>query len=318
MLPLSFEPFFRPQVWGGRWLADHLGKPLPAEGRFGESWEVSAHPLHVSRVVDGPWRGTTLTELWRDHAAELLGRPVQSGEKFPLLVKLLDCQELLSVQVHPDDPTARSLLGDDFGKTEAWVVLDAAPTARVYAGLRSGIGPDELRRHLAAGTVADCLHQFVPRAGDCLLLRAGTVHAVGGGVRIAEVQQSSDATFRLFDWNRPGPDGQPRTLHIEQSLASIDWTAGPLHPLSPLPLPELPSGVHGERLARCPYFELRRYHLTAPLPWPPEGSAHRHRSAGSLLPQSPVRAAIRKTSAGSPAHPQSLGDAERRMSIWQL
>ncbi len=206
-------------------------------------------------------------------------------------MKFLDCRELLSVQVHPDDATARRLIGDEPGKTEAWVVLAAEPGGRIFAGLNRGIGRRELESHLEAGTLPECLHSFAPQPGDCLLLRAGTVHAVGGGVLLAKVQQSSDATFRLFDWDRAGPDGKPRTLHVPQALESIDWTAGPVGLISGRPLecrPPAPRtahlperddhfagaaasgpGVVGEQLATCRYFELRRYRFAETLSCPP-------------------------------------------------
>jgi mannose-6-phosphate isomerase len=262
--PIVFEPYFRPQVWGGRQLLERLGKPLPPEGRFGESWEISAHPHHVSRVSEGTLRGTLLSDLWRDYGAQLLGRAVASGEKFPLLLKYLDCRELLSVQVHPDDAAARRLTSDELGKTEAWVILHAEPCSRIFAGLKPGVTREELARNLDQGTVADCLYSFTPKAGECLLLRAGTIHAVGGGVLIAEVQQSSDATFRLFDWNRLGADGKPRALHRAQALEAIDWTLGPARPLAPRPLAGLGPQGSVELLAQCPYFELRRHRLEGP------------------------------------------------------
>jgi hypothetical protein len=198
-IPLVFEPYFRAQVWGGRRLQERLGKRLPLDGRFGESWEISAHEHHVSRVAEGPLQSTPLSDLWRERGGELVGQGSKIASKFPLLIKYLDCHELLSVQVHPTDELARELIGDESGKTEAWVIIEAEPTARIYAGLRPGVTRDVLQKHLDAGTVAECLHSFVPRAGDCVFLPAGTVHAVGGGVLMAEVQQTSDATFRLFD-----------------------------------------------------------------------------------------------------------------------
>src|SRR5262249_49482861 len=140
---------------------------------------------------------------------------------FPLLIKYLDAHDWLSVQVHPDDRLAEELSPGECGKTEAWVVLHAEPGSRIWAGLRPGVAQADLERHLERGTVVECLHALEPRAGDCIFLPAGTVHAVGGGVLLAEVQQTSDATFRLFDWNRIQPDGTRRPLHIEQSLASI-------------------------------------------------------------------------------------------------
>ena len=260
MDPLIFEPYLRPQIWGGRQLETALHKRLPPAGTFGESWELSAHPHHVSRVAEGPFASAALTQIWTDHAEELTGS--RSPGEFPLLIKSLDCRVPLSVQVHPDDARAHDLLGEPRGKTEAWVILAAGPDARIWAGLKPGITRADLERHLDAGTVADCLHSFVPRPGDCVYLPAGTVHAVGGGVLIAEVQQSSDATFRLFDWNRPGPDGKPRTLHREQSLASIDWQAGPVDPVRPQRIIAAQEGVSHERLVECPYFALSRYTLS--------------------------------------------------------
>ncbi len=258
MPPLTFEPYFRPQVWGGRNLATTLGKSLPAEGKFGEAWELSAHPHHVSQVAVGPCAGKSLVDLWETERTSVFGIAARHEPKFPLLVKFLDCHELLSVQVHPNDEQAARLIGDELGKTEAWIILDVAESGRVYAGLKPGVDEAMLTAHLAAGTVDQCLHGFKPAVGDCVFLPAGTVHAVGGGVVMAEVQQSSDATFRLFDWNRPGPDGKPRQLHIEQSLASIDWTAGPVAPRQPL-AEALASEHHAERLVECPYFQLTRY-----------------------------------------------------------
>jgi mannose-6-phosphate isomerase len=260
MEPLLFEPYLRPQVWGGRRLQTLLGKPLPAEGTFGESWEVSAHPHHVSRVAEGPLRGALLSELCAERGRDLFGAASPAG-RFPLLVKLLDCNDLLSIQVHPTDELAARLLPGEMGKTEAWVVLAAEPTARIYAGLQPGVSRADLERHLTEGTTDRCLHSFSPQPGDCVFLPAGTVHAVGGGVLMAEVQQTSDATFRLFDWNRPGSDGKPRALHLRESLESINWSAGPVRPVEPVALPELPAGGHGERLVRCRYFELDRFTL---------------------------------------------------------
>ena len=268
MQPLVFEPYLRRMVWGGRLLERRLGKRLPAEGNFGESWEVSAHPHHVSRVAEGPLEGAMLTDLWERHRGEIVGNDFPEGAKFPWLIKFLDCRELLSVQVHPDDAVARELLGDELGKTEAWVVLDAEPDAKIYAGFKPGVDRAELERHLDFGTVAECLHGFTPRAGDCVFLPAGTVHAVGGGVLLAEVQQSSDATFRLFDWNRLGPDGKPRPLHREAALRSILWSAGPVSPISPIPLPVSSANVVGEILVQCPYFRIDRYRIAGKLPLP--------------------------------------------------
>lgn len=271
MGPLVFTPYFRPQIWGGRRLQELLGKPLPPQGTFGESWEVSAHPLHVSRVAEGAFQGMLLTELCAKHPRELFGEQVPPGFRFPLLIKILDCRDWLSVQVHPDDVAARRLLGQECGKTEAWVILEVGPGGLVYAGFLPGTTCADVERHLREGTIDHCLCSFVPRPGDCLFLPAGTPHSVGGGVVLAEVQQSSDANFRLFDWNRLGQNGRPRPLHVREALVALDWSGGPVQPVRGTSIGGLPAGVSGEHLVRCPFFHLSRFHLERPFPVPYAG-----------------------------------------------
>jgi mannose-6-phosphate isomerase len=187
---------------------------------------------------------------------ELLGPAAASHTTFPWLVKFLDCHDRLSVQVHPDEQAVKELWPGEGSKTEAWFVLDAAPGSRIHAGLRAGVDEAALREALAAGTVADCLHSFTPRAGDCVYLPAGTVHAVGGGVLMAEVQQTSDATFRLFDWNRRDAQGKTRQLHVEKSMRAIHWDQGPVQAIN------VPTSQGGgqelvrRELVKSPYFHL--------------------------------------------------------------
>ncbi|MGE3818084.1 MAG: type I phosphomannose isomerase catalytic subunit [Isosphaeraceae bacterium] len=273
MGPLVFEPYLRPMIWGGRRLGERFGKSLPDAGPYGESWEVSAHPHHVSRVAEGPLKGATLTDLTASHPQELFGARVPADGAFPLLVKLLDCHELLSIQVHPDDERARRLTHgrERFGKTEAWVVLEVGPEGKIYSGFKPGVTAQEVERRLASGTLEHCLHSYTPKPGDCVFLKAGTVHAVGHGVVMAEVQQSSDATFRLHDWDRPGPDGLPRALHISESLESIDWNAGPVNPVPGAPLSGLPESVYGERLVTAEPFLLDRYQTSVRFAIPDDG-----------------------------------------------
>jgi mannose-6-phosphate isomerase len=244
-------------VWGGRDLAEVLGKTLPTPEPYGEAWEISNHAWHRSVVAHGPLSGTTLHELLRREPKALTGA---SDPIFPWLLKYVDASDWLSVQVHPDEWAVGRLWPGENSKTEAWFVLAARPGSRVYAGLRPGVDEPALRKALAAGTVVDCLHSFEPRAGDCLFLPAGTVHAVGGGVLIAEVQESSDATFRLFDWNRRDSQGRRRTLHIEQALACIDWQAGPVQPIHAAGYPRTAeqgnAEARWESLVRCGYFHL--------------------------------------------------------------
>jgi len=229
--PLRFEPFLRPMVWGGRDLGARLRKSLPTPEPYGESWEVSDHALHRSVVADGPWKGTSLRQLMQQQREALLGPVASRFETFPWLIKFLDCCDWLSVQVHPDAQAVKTLWPGEGSKTEAWYVIDAKPTSRIYAGLKPGVGPPELRAALARGAVEECLHSFVPQPGDCVFLPAGTVHAVGGGVLMAEIQETSDATFRLFDWNRVDAQGKSRKLHIEESFAAIHWDYGPVQPI---------------------------------------------------------------------------------------
>ncbi len=242
-------------IWGGRRIARFLGKNPPADEPCGESWEVSDHPLHYTRLATASHFGVTLRQIMERHRREILGSAADRFTIFPWLVKLLDADDWLSVQVHPDEEAVKRLWPGESSKTEAWYVLDAEPTGKIYAGLRPGVGPRQLRDSLACGAVTDCLHSFTPTAGDLVFLPAGTVHAVGGGVLMAEIQQTSDATFRLFDWNRLDAKGQPRKLHLEESLASIHWDQGPVEPIA--------AADPRRRLVSCRYFEIDRYACTS-------------------------------------------------------
>ncbi len=251
--PLRFEPFLRPMVWGGHALGTRLGKTLPTPEPYGESWEVSDHVAHRSVVAEGPWQGWTLRQLMEQHREALLGPAASRFETFPWLCKFLDARDWLSVQVHPDAVAVKTLWPGEGSKTEAWYVIDALPTSRIYAGLKPGVGPQEMRNAMAAGTVADCLHSFVPEPGDCVFLPAGTVHAVGGGVLMAEIQETSDATFRLFDWHRGSSNGKPRPLHQDEALAAIHWEYGPVQPV------RVPVGwdLRSIKLVTCAQFSLK-------------------------------------------------------------
>jgi mannose-6-phosphate isomerase len=253
--PLRFEPYLRPMVWGGRRLGTLLGKELKTDGLYGESWEISDHPSHYTKVATGPWAPATLHELMATQREALLGSAAVTHATFPWLVKFLDACDWLSVQVHPNEADVRRLLPGEGSKTEAWFILDAEPGSRVYAGLPPGIDEARLRRALSEGSVTSCLHQFEPRPGDCVFLPAGTVHAVGGGVLMAEVQQTSDATFRLYDWDRRDQEGNSRPLHVEQALASINWEMGPVQPTRVPGFGTSAARIHQE-LVRCRYFEL--------------------------------------------------------------
>lgn len=263
LYPLSFEPIIKELIWGGRRLGTLLNKPIGTRTKCAESWEISDHRDDVSRVANGPLAGTSLRDLVKERGDELLGRGERPGPagQFPLLVKFIDANDVLSVQVHPDDELGRRLV-DDNGKTEAWLIVHADPGSLIYAGLKPGVTRGDFAAALGTERVEPLLHRFEPQVGDCIMIPAGTVHAIGAGVVLAEVQQMSDATFRVHDWNRLGADGKPRALHLKEALEATDFAAGPVDPLKPTPEP-----IRGgclERLASCPYFALERLTMNEP------------------------------------------------------
>ncbi len=259
--PLRFEPIYKRLVWGGRRLATVLRKPIGEGSEFAESWEISDHRADVSRVAEGPFAGTTLRDLVVRRGEEIYGKAVGARDQFPLLIKFIDAHQDLSVQVHPDDHKGRRL-ADDNGKTETWVIVHAEPGSKIYAGLKAGVDRPMMAEALATGAVEPLIHSFPARAGDCILIPAGTVHAIGSGVVLAEIQQMSDATFRLHDWGRVGLDGKPRQLHLAEALESIDFEAGPVAPIATTVEPT--EGGTFERLSRSDYFALERLNLTGP------------------------------------------------------
>jgi mannose-6-phosphate isomerase len=263
LYPLRFRPILRELIWGGRRLGTVLHKPIGDASDYAESWELSDYHDQVSVVSEGPLAGTTLRELVESHPLELLGPVVGTSRPFPLLVKFIDANQDLSVQVHPDDAKGRRLANDN-GKTEAWVILAAEPGSLIYAGLKPGIGPDAFRRAIESGEVEPLLHRFKARPGDSILIEAGTVHAIGAGVLLAEIQQMSDATFRVFDWNRVGPDGKSRQLHVGHATESIDFQRGPVNPISP-DFEQIDGSGTRERLARSAYFALERLTIQKPI-----------------------------------------------------
>ncbi len=220
--PLLFTPVPKERVWGGRRLEERWGKRLPSGVPVGESWEISDRPEGQSVVAEGPLAGTSLRSLMEHHGTELMGRPVSVGERFPWLVKILDCRDDLSLQVHPPAEKAAALGGEP--KTEMWYFAEADPGAQIYVGFRSGVNREEFVRRLDDGTVAECFRRHPVRAGQAMFLPSGRAHALGAGNLVFEIQQNSDTTYRVFDWNRTGLDGKPRELHREPALESIDFS----------------------------------------------------------------------------------------------
>jgi mannose-6-phosphate isomerase len=263
LYPLRFEPIYEYRLWGGRRLAGVLTAPLPGEGPIGEAWVLSDRDDHPSRVADGPLKGRTIAQLLEEFPEYAMGKLAGRFRRFPLLLKFLDAREMLSVQVHPADTDTELLPAGETGKTEAWVVLEAGPESRIYAGLKPGTTEATLRQGLANGTVGDQLACFTPKPGDGVFIPAGTVHAMGGGVVVFEVQENSDVTFRLYDWNHvDAGTGQPRALQVDQALACIDFgeCAGGLV----APVVEATEPVERERLFDCEHFRLSRLRGQSP------------------------------------------------------
>ncbi len=222
LYPLIFQPIFKDRIWGGRELERLYHKKIPTGKPIGEAWEISDRPGDASVIANGPLAGKDLRWLMENHATEVLGdaKPATAG-RFPLLCKILDAREKLSLQVHPPASNAAAMNGEP--KTEMWFIADATPDASLYVGLKRGVTRAEFEKKIADGSVADCFHRIPVRGGDAMFLPSGRVHAIGDGLVIFEIQQNSDTTYRVFDWNRIGLDGKPRELHIPQSLASIDF-----------------------------------------------------------------------------------------------
>ncbi len=247
--PIVFEPLFMERVWGGRRLESMYGKPLPPGRLIGESWEIVDRAEAQSLVKQGPLAGQSLHSLWQDHRAEVFGAGLRETERFPLLLKLLDANENLSLQVHPPAEVAGALGGE--AKTELWYVTHAEPGAEIFAGLQPGTTRAEFADGIAAGRTADFVHHFPSRVGDSVYIPSGRLHALGAGMVVVEIMQNSDTTYRVSDWNRLGLDGKPRPLHVDQSMRSIhfdDFAPGPVVPA-------------GELLERSEFFQVEKWEL---------------------------------------------------------
>lgn len=219
--PFTFQPVFKERVWGGRNIERLYGKTLPAGNPIGESWEMTDRAEGISVIANGPLSGKTLRWLMEEHRQAVLGKEAAASGPFPVLIKILDAHDTLSVQVHPSAEVAKQSGGEP--KTEMWFITDTTPGASIFVGLKNGLTRAEFERRIASGTVAEALHRIPTKPGDCLMLPGGRLHAIGAGNVLFEIQQNSDTTYRVFDWNRVGLDGKPRELHVPQSLASIDF-----------------------------------------------------------------------------------------------
>ena len=248
-LPFRLRPLYMERVWGGRELASLYGRELPGDAPIGESWEVVDRAEEQSVVADGPFAGLTLHEIWGKHREAVFGERAPDTDRFPLLIKILDARDRLSIQVHPPVEMAASLGGEP--KTEMWFIAQAGEDAALYVGVQPGMDRESFAAALRDGTVEQAVHRLPVKEGDFIFVPSGRLHAIGAGLVIFEIQQNSDTTYRVFDWNRAGLDGKPRALHVAESLQCIDFT-------DTAPAPGM---ADGSVLVDCPHFIVERVEL---------------------------------------------------------
>lgn len=252
MKPIVFEPLYKERIWGGRRLETVYNRTLPSPNLpYGEAWEIVDRPDEQSIVSGGEFHGKSLHHLWTLHRDEIFGKEIPPSDRFPILVKILDSATDLSIQVHPPADIAPSLQGEP--KTEMWFIARADPGSRLHVGLKNGVTRESFAASIANGTVAAQVHSIIPSRGDSIFIPSGRLHAIGGGFLIHEIQQNSDSTYRVFDWNRLDPAGKPRDLHVAESMACIDFSD--IEPEMDMP--------DGDTLASCPHFKTTLHFLKA-------------------------------------------------------
>jgi mannose-6-phosphate isomerase len=248
LYPLKFEPIYKKRIWGGQKLREVFNKDIPPFEKIGESWELADLPDDKSVITNGKLTGQTLNSAIKKYPQEITSDKIFSGP-FPLLIKFIDAEDILSVQVHPDSQTCRRM-GKGNPKTECWYIISAVSGAVIYKGLKEGVTKEKFSKAIKKGGVAELLTKVPVEAGQCHFLPAGTAHSIGAGLLIAEIQTPSDTTYRVFDWNRVDETGKARPLHIEEALESINFdVAGD----------NLPVTTVG-RLADCEYFKIDKGH----------------------------------------------------------
>jgi len=261
LYPLLFEPILKERIWGGQKLAKLFNRQLPGD-KIGESWDVACHKNGTSIVANGKYKGKSLDELIEKFGRCLLGNSLDDKdiEKFPLLIKILDASDVLSVQVHPDDEYAALHENGELGKTEMWYIVDAEPGAYLYYGIKPGTTPEDFRKAIIDGNVEPYLNSVNVKKGDVLYIPAGMVHAIGSGIVICEIQQNSDTTYRVFDWNRVDDSGNPRELHVEKALDVIDFDGRYSNEkVKGIDISE--DGGKRTYLVACPYFAVEKLEL---------------------------------------------------------
>lgn len=250
MSVITFTPVYMERVWGGRQLETIYGRPLPKAGTpYGESWDISDRPEAQSTVDHGMFTGMSLHELWTEKREEVFGKGFENTERFPLLAKILDANADLSIQVHPSEDLAKELGGE--AKTEMWYIAAAEEGAKLYVGIKGGVTKEDFQEAINNGTVDQLAHVLKPKTGESIFIPSGRFHGIGSGLLIYEIQQNSDTTYRVFDWNRLGINGKPRDLHIEESMKCIDFNDF---------TPSM-NEHDGTAIANCPFFKVDKIEL---------------------------------------------------------
>lgn len=260
LYPFKFEPIYKEKIWGGDNLKKYLNKNISNSSKIGESWEISDHFEDTSIVANGDLKGTTLHQLLLKFKRDLVGSKIEKSlKRFPLLIKFIDANDKLSVQVHPDDRYAEQNENNESGKTEMWYIVHAKKGAKLVAGLASGTTKKKFQKKLIDNKLKDVLHYVKVKSGDVIFIPSGRIHAITPGIIINEIQQNSDLTYRVYDWGRAGFNGKPRELHIKKSLDVINFKD-----FAPDVMKVNPSCIGTNIitiLIQCPYFQVEKYIL---------------------------------------------------------
>lgn len=288
-MPILLQTVYKEYIWGGDRLIHEFHRRLNP-GIYAEAWEISDHPDGRTRIINGPDAGATLSEAIARRGPELLGRG-RTATAFPLMVKIIDARETLSVQVHPDDESAARFGGE--AKSEMWVVLAATPDAHIYSGFKPGVTPADFEKARLAGTIPALLQRYPARPGMVFHTPGGRVHAIGAGCLLLEVQQDANTTYRLYDWDRLDKNGQPRALHVAKALPVINWnlTGSPVAPIQPEDIQ--PGGHSVRRLLDDPHFRVEE--------WTVSSLCKIDHDSGSFLILFPVNNDVRIKTPGQPA-----------------
>lgn len=260
LYPLKFTPQLKEKIWGGKKLQQSLNKDIPSD-KTGESWEISAVENNLSVVANGYLAGNNLQELIEIYMGDLVGEHIYGkfGVEFPLLIKYIDANDILSVQVHPDDILAKER-HNAYGKTEMWYIIEAEPNAKLISGFKQALTPEEYQQKVAKGTLQEVLNFEPVKKGDTFYMPAGRVHAIGAGIVLAEIQQTSDVTYRIFDWNRKDANGKGRELHTELAIEAIDFTVKDSYRTAYEKSTNTPN-----QLVQSPYFTTNRLQINKPI-----------------------------------------------------